>query len=141
MTKAEKAAYDKVYYAIPKNRARKRRNAAAWFKRTYDPAKAAVERKKKAPQHAEYCRQPWYVKYKKNYDRRRRLAVFGPFAEAYEVLQLLIAEIRRQMPDRFERYQSTGRKQWDPETQQRRRRKLHGSTNRSQFEKLSLGNA
>lgn len=124
MTKAEKAAYDREYRK--RNRERIKANHAAYFQRTYDPVKAAKERKKKMPQHVEYCRQDWYKAYKRKYDRKRRAARFGAFAGAYAMLRKLQKEIKKQEPDRFERYRQSGRKQWDPITQQRRRAKLYG---------------
>lgn len=121
MTKEQKAAYDREYRK--RNAGRIKELKAAYFQRTYDPIKAAVKRKTRAPQHLEYCRQPRYKVWKKEYDRKRRLKKFGQFAEAYEVLRLLLKEIKQQMPDRFERYAQSGRHQWNPINQQRYRRK------------------
>jgi hypothetical protein len=73
------------------------------------------------PKHVEYCRQPEYKKKKKDYDRKVRVAEYGEFAESYELLEELVKEIKRQMPDRFERYAQSGRQQWNPVNQQRRR--------------------
>lgn len=118
--KARKAAYDRQYRE--RNQDRIRVNKSAYFQRTYDPIKAAKERKKTMPQHLEYCRQPKYKAYKRQYDKQRKLAAFGSFCEAYTALRELQKEIRKQMPDRFERYAQAGRKQWNPLTQQRRKR-------------------
>jgi hypothetical protein len=63
-------------------------------KRTYDPVKAAVERKKRMPRHVEYCRQPAYKAWKREYDRRYRAAEFGEFAEAYMLAIDLNREIK-----------------------------------------------
>lgn len=123
MTRRQKAIYDKKYRK--RNRERIRRNHTEYFQRTYDPEKAAVERKKRMPYHVRYCRQPWYRKYKREYDRKRRERRFGAFADAYKVLGELVKEIRKQMPDRFERYAQSGRQQWNPINQERRRRKLY----------------
>jgi hypothetical protein len=119
--KQRKAAYDKEYRKL--NRARIKANHATYFQRTYDPAKAARERKKRMPEHVKYCRQSWYRAYKREYDKRRRAARFGGFADAYKVLLQLVKEVKKQMPDRFERYAQTGRQQWNPTNQERRRRK------------------
>jgi hypothetical protein len=62
VTKAAKAAYDKLYRA--KNFKRIQANHAAYFQRTYDPAEAAKTRKLRMPRHVEYCRQPRYRRYK-----------------------------------------------------------------------------
>lgn len=88
-TKAQKVKEKRAYDA--KRRIDKRAELKAWkgkyHKRTYDPVKAAADRKKKMPAHIEYCRQPEYKKYKADYDRKRRYAkrdeikrlyIFGP---------------------------------------------------------------
>jgi len=124
-----KAAYDKRYRKL--NRERIRINHAAYFQRTYDPVKAAKERKKRMPYHMKYCRQPWYRAWKRKYDRLRRERRFGAFADAYKVLLQLVKEVRKQMPDRFERYAQSGRQQWNPTNQIRRRRKLYERSNES----------
>ena len=124
ISKEAKAAYDRTYRK--KNRARMKAQKAAYHKRTYDPVKAAKERKKRMPHHVEYCRQPKYKAYKRGYDRQRRANMFGEFAEAFEALKALQREIRKQMPDRFERYAQSGRQQWNPINQERRRRKRNG---------------
>jgi hypothetical protein len=121
ISKEAKAAYDREYRK--KNRERLRVEKAAYFQRTYDPVKAAKERKKNMHRHVEYCRQPEYRVWKKGYDRQRKLSGFGGFAEAFELLEALRKEIKRQEPNRFELYKQTGRKQWNPIIQQRRRRK------------------
>jgi len=123
MTKAQKAAYDKKYRK--RNLLRIKARAAAYFQRTYDPVKAAKERKKRMPYHVKYCRQDWYRAYKREYDRGRRASRYGSFAGAYIVLRQLVKEVRKQMPDRFERYAQSGRQQWNPINQARRRRKSY----------------
>lgn len=129
MTKAEKAAYDREYRK--RNLARLKAQKAAYFQRTYDPVKAAKERKKKMPQHVEYCRQDWYKAYKREYDKKRRSNKYGPFAEVHMALLALQREIRRQMPDRFERYAQARRHAWNPINQARRRMKLYGRQEQS----------
>jgi hypothetical protein len=120
ISKKAKAKYDKEYRK--KNRSRLKDQKAEYFQRTYDPKAAAVERKKRMPLHVEYCRQPWYKKWKKEYDKKRRASAFGEFKDAYAVLLELKKEISRQMPDRFDRYAQVQRHQWNPVNQQRRRR-------------------
>ena len=120
ISKEAKAAYDREYRR--KNRARLKAEKAAYFQRTYDPVKAAKERKKKMPKHVEYCRQPEYKAWKKKYDKHRRSKKYGEFAEAHQLLVELTKEINRQMPDRFERYSQSQRHQYNPINQQRRRR-------------------
>jgi len=63
-------------------------------KRTYDPAKAAVERKARMPKHVEYCRRPEYVAYKSSYDQQRRAKIqFGEFYESALLLMQVESEI------------------------------------------------
>ena len=62
-----------------------------------------------------------FQEWKKKYDRRLRVAEYGEFSECYELLEQLVKEIKRQMPDRFDRYAQSGRQQWNPVNQQRRR--------------------
>jgi cell fate (sporulation/competence/biofilm development) regulator YlbF (YheA/YmcA/DUF963 family) len=138
ISKEAKAAYDREYRR--KNRKRLKAQKAAYFRATYDPVKAAKERKKRMPYHIAYCRQPWYRNYKREYDRRRRASQFGEFAEAYEALKALIKEINRQMPDRFERYAQSGRHQWNPINQQRYRRRNEFTPYSNDPEGFSLGN-
>lgn len=76
----EKRLYDVGYRK--KNLARIKTRKREYFKRTYDPAKAAIKRKKQMPRHVEYCRQPKYRAYKREYDRKRRDGEYGAFAEA-----------------------------------------------------------
>jgi hypothetical protein len=138
MTKKQKAVYDRKYRE--KNRERIKANKAAYFQGTYDPVHAAKERKKKMPQHVEYCRQPKYKAWKREYDRKRRAGRFGEFALAYEALKDLTREIRKQMPDRFERYAQSGRHQWNPINQQRYRSRKHEHIDSYNPERISLGN-
>jgi hypothetical protein len=121
ISKEAKAAYDREYRR--KNRARLKAQKAAYFQRTYDPVKAAKERKKKMPQHVEYCRQPEYKAWKKKYDKQRRSKKFGDFAEAHTLLVELLKEINRQMPDREARYAQSQRHGWSPLTHAKRREK------------------
>lgn len=62
----EKRLYDIEYKK--RNEAALKVKRAAYFQRTYDPVKAAIERKKRMPRHVEYCRQPWYREWKRQYD-------------------------------------------------------------------------
>jgi hypothetical protein len=121
ISKKAKADYDREYRK--RNREKLKIEKALWFQRTYDPAKAAVERKKRMPSHIEYCRQPKYVAWKKKYDLAWYASKFGPFAEAWLLLRELKAEIKRQEPNRDERYRQAQRMQWNPVTYQRRKEK------------------
>ena len=90
---AEKRAYDMEYRA--ENLTTIRAKKAAYFQRTYDPAKAAIERKKRMAFHVEYCRRPSYRLWKAEYDRRRRASFYGPFADAFQLTIDLNREIKR----------------------------------------------
>ena len=98
-TKAEKVElkrlYDEAYRA--KNRAALKVKKRAYFKRTYDPAKAAIERKKTMPRHVEYCRRPEYRVKKQAYDEKRRDSEYGAFAEAARLAINLNREIKKRM--------------------------------------------
>jgi hypothetical protein len=91
--KEEKRLYDQQYRItnLTEIKVRKR----AYHKRTYDPAKAAKERKARMSRHVEYCRQPEYRAKKAQYDRRYNMErSYGPFWEAGRVLADLEREIR-----------------------------------------------
>lgn len=65
---------------------------AEYHRRTYDPEKAAIERKRRMPKHVEYCRRPEYRAKKAEYDREYRAKVeFGEFWEA----AIIALDIRR----------------------------------------------
>jgi hypothetical protein len=121
--KAMKADYDREYRE--KNRDLLKVKKAAYFQETYDPKTAAIERKERMPYHVEYCRQTKYKEYKVEYDKKRRSDQYGDFKEAYAVLLELTKEIKKQMPNRFERYAQAQRQQWNPVNQARRR---HGNS-------------
>jgi hypothetical protein len=89
---AEKRAYDVEYRR--KNLVMIKARKKEYFQRTYDPASAAIERKKRMKFHVEYCRQPSYKLWKKEYDRRRRDAEYGPWADAASLTIDLNREIK-----------------------------------------------
>lgn len=65
-----------------------------YHKRTYDPAKAAIERKARMPSHVAYCRRPEYRAYKSSYDLQRRARIeFGEFAESALLLRCVESDI------------------------------------------------
>ena len=87
--KIEKASYDRMYRK--KNNGILKVKKAEYFKRTYDPEKARIERKKRANFHTEYCRRPEYRKWKREYDRKYRAKKhYGEFWESF----LLTLDIR-----------------------------------------------
>jgi hypothetical protein len=98
-TKAELVERKRIYDARyrEKNRAALKAKKAAYFQRTYDPAAAAIERQKRMPYHAEYCRQPAYRAKKHQYDKKRYATKFGPYAECHMLLMDLETEIASRM--------------------------------------------
>lgn len=96
----EKRLYDAEYRK--KNRALLKAKKAEYFQRTYDPAKARVERKKNMARHVEYCRRPEYRVWKKGYDRRYRSnRLYGPFADA----AMLAVDLKREIMSRSTDYE------------------------------------
>lgn len=92
-----KKLYDAEYRK--KNLALLKAKKRAYHLRTYDPEKARIERKAKMPRHIEYCRRPEYKRWKSDYDRKRRDAVYGPFAEAARLCIELSRATREVMTD------------------------------------------
>lgn len=111
----EKRLYDAAYRA--KNLSRIKAKKAAYFRATYDPEKARVERKKTMPRHVEYCRRPEYKRQKSEYDRQRRTQEYGAFAEAYQ----LTIELNREIKGRMTNEQIKWENQTANKTQKRRR--------------------
>jgi hypothetical protein len=89
---SEKAAYDAEYRK--ENREMLKAKKREYYERTYDPATAAIYRKKRMPLHVEYCRRPEYKAKKREYDRQHRADEFGEFAEAYMLTLDLNREIK-----------------------------------------------
>ena len=101
-----KAAYDARRRAELCDRLKAEK--AAYHKRTYDPAKAAEQRKARMPRHVEYCRRPEYRNWKVEYDRKYRAQKdFGDFAEVALVLRDIEAEVGARVT-RTEVYRQNG---------------------------------
>ncbi len=100
----EKRLYDQEYRRI--NLAKLTAKKAAYHQRTYDPAKARIERKKRAKAHAEYCRRPEYKAYKRKYDRQYRAREYGAFAEAFMLAVDLNREIKKRMTNHEIKWQN-----------------------------------
>ena len=94
-----KRLYDAEYRR--KNLAEIKAKKAAHFKRTYDPAKARIDRKKTMRRHVEYCRRPEYKQWKREYDRHLRASEYGSFAEAY----MLVLDLNREIKERMTSYE------------------------------------
>ena len=105
--KERKRLYDMEYRK--KNMEIIKKKKSEYFKRTYDPKKAAIERKKKMARHVEYCRSPEYKKWKKKYDNKYRAhKYYGDFGECLNLLCELENEIRKRIPDKYERLKMRG---------------------------------
>jgi hypothetical protein len=90
--KEEKRLYDIQHRE--KNRERILARKREYHKHTYDPVKAAEYRQTRMPYHVEYCRRPEYRAKKQTYDRKRRAAEYGEFAEAFQLTIALNREIK-----------------------------------------------
>ncbi len=121
---AEKKAYDAEYRQ--KNLEMLKAKKQEYHKRTYDPIKASVERKKRMPRHVEYCRQPAYRAKKREYDRKYRAAEFGEFAEAYMLTMDLNREIKGRTTNAQIKYENGCTNK-----SQRREREAHQSPSRN----------
>jgi hypothetical protein len=84
--KAEKAAYDEEYRA--KNKAILKAKKASYYARNHDREKEREARKRRMPQHVEYCRTPEYRAWKREYDKEHRAKKqFGEFWECFLLSQ------------------------------------------------------
>lgn len=99
-----KKAYDAEYRN--KNLAKITARKAAYFQATYDPAKAAVDRKKTMARHVEYCRSPEYKAWKRDYDKKLRASVYGEYADAF----LLLQDLDRELDSRADWYERANQK-------------------------------
>lgn len=112
---AEKAAYDTEYRKL--NRAMLKAKKREHFQRTYDPVKAAIERKLRMPRHVEYCRRPEYKAWKREYDRQLRAREYGEFNESF----LLLQDLERELDARADWYERATQKDTINKTQKRKR--------------------
>lgn len=88
----EKRLYDIAYRERNLQKIKDRK--VAYFRATYDPVKAAIQRQKTMPRHVAYCRRPEYKQYKSEFDRDKRASEYADFAETYRLLLDLEKEIR-----------------------------------------------
>lgn len=94
----EKRLYDAEYRR--KNRAMLKAKKAEHFRRTYDPDKARIERRKRAAAHVEYCRRPEYREWKRGYDRQyRAVKEYGEYADCFLLVQDIRTECLSQQSD------------------------------------------
>lgn len=108
---------------------------AAYYQRTHDPVKEAAIRKARMHLHVQYCRQPWYKAWKKNYDAKYRAKAHA--GEYWESFMLAIA-IDKEVKSRMSKEELAVAKGYYNKSQTRRREyeKLIGS----KFKEYSLGN-
>jgi hypothetical protein len=131
--KAEKRAYDMEYRA--KNRAMLKVKKAAYYQRTHDPVKEAKIRKARMHLHLEYCRQPKYKAWKKEYDRQYQAKTgYGDFWESF----LLLLDIEREIATRMDKYDIYLSRGYYNKTQHRRRE--YEKLNSTKSENCPLGN-
>jgi len=125
--KEEKRLYDIAYRR--RHLALLKAKKAERHRHTYDPVKAARERKKRMSRHVEYCRQPQYKRWKSQYDRKyRALKSFGPFAEAF----LVLTELDKQINARITDYE-TRKENGTLNKIKSRRRQDHADTGRHRY--------
>lgn len=120
--KEEKRLYDIEYRR--KNEKRLKKKRGAWFKKDYaeHPEKYRKQRKKRQKKHNEYCRQPEYRKYKKDYDRKRVAKLqYDKFWEAAIALRDLgdIVDNRQAKKDQYIFNKSQKRKRNAKNTQRK----------------------
>lgn len=131
----EKRLYDMEYRQ--KNLASITAKKAAYFRVTYDPAAAAVTRNARMPYHVEYCRQPAYRKKKQAYDRVRRAAEYGDFAEVY----MLSIDLNRAIKERATNAEIKYENETCNKTQRRRRADKAEARNRPRHRERRAGHS
>jgi hypothetical protein len=122
--KAAKKAYDAEYRL--RNIEKRKAEKAAYYQRTRDPEKERELRAARMPQHVEYCRRPEYKAKKSAYDKERRLAEYGEFAETAALLE----EVEREIRERATAYEVRVQQGYYTRNAQKRRRELWLSSNR-----------
>lgn len=119
-----------IYLADPE---RFKRESHDWFKKDYakNPEKYRQQRIKRRKEHAEYCRQPEYKKWKQKYDQRYRAKkLYGKFWESAIALRELgnIVDNRQAKAD-----------QKSINKTQNRKRYANKDTKRKELERCSMG--
>ena len=135
-SKAEKIELKRLYdeqYRL-KNKDSLKVSKAEYNKRTYDPVKAAVKRKKNMARHVEYCRQPEYKEKKKQYDRNYRAKL--KYGELWEVA-VLAMQIQDEVLSKMTRYQID--LESNTLNKKLRRTRNEQRTNSEEFKRSTLG--
>lgn len=94
----QKRIYDSGYRE--KNLAAIKTKKAIWYKLNRDPGKEKLRRIENRGRHAEYCRQPKYVAYKKLYDQKHRAKKF--YGDYWESAILLFSIEKTLKPNKYE---------------------------------------
>lgn len=114
--KAEKQAYDAARRTAMADEIKARK--AEYYRRTHDPVREAIQRKKRMPSHLAYCRTPEYRTWKREYDRKHNAKVaYGEFWEC----ALLVNDIREEALSQSSDYQIRLEKGGLSKNQQRKR--------------------
>ncbi len=130
--KEEKRIYDMEYRR--KNKALLKAKKAEYFQRTYDPERAAIDRRKTMRRHIEYCRTSEYKAWKKEYDRTYRAKkTYGEFWESF----LLLMDVEQEVESRMNKYQIRLESETYNKTQRRHRDER---SNSKKLEKRTMGN-
>lgn len=114
--KIEKAAYDREYRRL--NAESRKKQKADYYQKTKNPEKERIARKARMHKHVEYCRNPEYKEWKKQYDQELRGKAYADFKECYRLLLDLEREIRSRTT-KYERLVARG--YFTRNAQQRRR--------------------
>lgn len=129
--KRKKSEYDRLRREELAEELRVKRKE--YHRRTYNPAKAAEKRKDRMGWHVEYCRRyyadPDRKQAKVKYDfRQRNKELDEEWQEAFAVLLELEREVRRLIPNRYERMKARG--YYDNPLRQAQARKRQCQTSR-----------
>lgn len=129
----EKSEYDRLYRENNKEILAQKK--IEYFKKTYDPKKAAIERKKNMKRHVNYCRRREYREWKKQYDQKfRAQKIYGPLWESFILLMNIEEEVLSRA-SKYDIYQLNGTL-----NKRLQRRREYERLNGNQSENCPLGN-
>lgn len=128
----KKRIYDIEYREL--NQEKIKKTKSEYNKKTYNPALAAIERKKNMHRHVEYCRQPEYKEKKRIYDREFKAK--KDYGELWEI-QLLTLKIEEECLSQMSRYQINLESNTLNKTQKRKRHEQR--INSEKFKGCPLG--
>jgi len=100
--KDKKRLYDIGYRK--RNKERIKRNQQEYNRSPAGRAMQKRNREKFKKSHLEYCRTEEYRKWKRNYDQEYRYEkIYGEFWECMMIARDIFNEVRKQVPDKYER--------------------------------------